>query len=150
MVTIIVSAARRPKTCSGAPAFFEKRNQSTSMGDPRSCTTRPDAARTVEPRRSQPIWSSARTLRESSGVATLTPVTRPSVSIRLVTCADVLTCNAGKRRPCSARKLRKYLCGSRATNRYGAEMRSKSATFRQVALIFADNARNSQCGSFRK
>ena len=56
------------------------------MGEPKSCTTSPDAARTVDARPSQPTTRSACTSSGPFGVVALTPATRPDASIRPVTC----------------------------------------------------------------
>ncbi len=57
---------------------------------------------------------------------------------------------AGKRRPLSARKLRKSHCGIKAMNLHGAGTCANSAILRLVFPISTANARISECGNFRK
>jgi len=94
------------------------------------------------PDRRAPRWTGRR-----GGVNAYDPVRRVD---QAVTRDDIRTFKDGKRRPLSARKFRKSHCGISATNRQGAAMREKSATFTSCSPICADNARISECGNFRK
>ena len=104
-------AVKRPMLSLGSPARFGRRNQSTSIGAPRSSPVRPGARANgrvpaVAADGEVGAHSSA-----PSGVLARTPAMRPPSSMRSTASARICRWNEGKLLPCSARKLRKSHCG---------------------------------------
>ena len=139
----------RPRVCPGSPERRDSRIHNTSIGAPRSRTSRPARSRSVEWRPSAATTRSAFTLISPPGVVASNPVTSLFSTVRSRASASIFSWKAGNRLPWSARKSRKSHCGIKAMNRQWVGKCVKSATSTKSSPICAPRVRTSWCGRRR-
>ena len=139
----------RPRVCPGSSERRDSRIHNTSIGAPRSRTSRPARSRSVEWRPSAATTRSALTLISPPGVVASNPVTSPPSIVRSRASASIFSWKAGNLLACSARKSRKSHCGIRAINRQWVGKCVKSATLTNSSPICAPSVRTSWCGRCR-